>query len=402
VTRRVAALTLLAILASCGGDDVDNNTGVRSEQAVAYQGDAAHSGRTGVTAPAFPASAAWSRTFADPLSYPLIAGGRVFVVERGGQGAGHPSRLHALDRDTGAVVWGPVDLPGTFPAAGHAFDRGTVFVATFEGLLLSFDAATGRPGWSTQLPSAYGFVTAPTASEGIVLVSDGGGNRVVALDAATGAIVWSTPVNGGGTSIPAVTNGVVLLANPCQYYGLDAKTGAERWHYNGGCSGGGGATVAVTAGTAYVRDVDIGGSNSPVVDRRDVLTGTSQGRWTPVGLLTQMPLPALTTDAAFVLEGATLRRYDSAFTKAAWSFAADGSLTTAPIVLDNAVVVAGSNAAVYAVDATSGAMRWSSPLPSPIDAGNDTFGTTPVSGLAAGEGVLVVPARNTLTTFRLR
>ena len=399
--RRFAAPILVLALTACGGgDDVVTSPAGPSDQVVAFQIDAAHTGVSGIVAPAFPASQAWSKTFVGNLSYPLIVGGRVFIVEQPDSSASGVARLHALTTATGAVAWGPVVISSSQRTAAPAFDQGKVFVSTFDGEVHSYDASTGQPGWSAKLPNSYGFVTAPTAAAGIVHVGDGGTNRVVGLDASTGAMVWSTFVNGGGSSIPSVAQGALVVANACQYYALNAVTGAERWHYNGPCTGGGGATVPISQGTAYVRDIDVGGTFGPFIDLRDMTTGTSRNRYLPIGLLSQVTIPAVTATAAFVLEGSTLRRFDAFLGHAAWSFAGDGTLTSAPIVADTAVVVAGTSGMLYAVDAATGSQRWSAQLPSALDPGNDTFISVP-SGLAVGEGHLIAPARNTLTAFRL-
>jgi hypothetical protein len=39
----------------------------------------------------------------------------------------------------------------------------------------------------------------------------------------------------------------------------------------------------------------------------------------------QAPIPTVTADAVFLLEGGTLRRFDRAMTHADWSFAGDGT-----------------------------------------------------------------------------
>ena len=369
-----AAFALAWALQGCGGGSGDDALATAPamppvsapSQAVAFQINAAHTGVSSVMAPAFPASAAWSKAFEGTLSYPLIAADKVFVIESSYQNRSIV-RLHVLDRVTGDVAWGPITLPDGVQSAAHAFDQGKLFVTTFDGLVLSFDAATGQPGWSTKLPGSYGFTTPPTALNGIVYVGDGGSDSVVALDATNGALLWTTRVNGGGSSIPSIAGGSVVVAYPCQYYSLAAATGVEQWHYNGPCSGGGGATVPVSFGSAYVRDFDTSPAFAPVIDVRDAATGASSTRYTSLGLFSQGPIPAVTADSVLMLEGGTLRRFGRSLDHASWSFAGDGTLVSAPIVLDTAVVVAGTSGRIYAVDAVSGAQVWSALLPSSLD-----------------------------------
>src|SRR6185295_15247395 len=62
-------------------------------QAVAYQIDPAHTGSQFDTVSP-PLGKRWTRDFGGPMSYPLIAGGKVYVTSF--------SRLYALDATTGA------------------------------------------------------------------------------------------------------------------------------------------------------------------------------------------------------------------------------------------------------------------------------------------------------------
>ena len=75
-------------------------------------------------------------------------------------------------------------------------------------------------------------VRLPVAN-GVVYISSGNGaasNSTYALNATTGAILWSVDLKGGNGSSPAVANGVVYLgtANGIMY-ALDASTGAALW-----------------------------------------------------------------------------------------------------------------------------------------------------------------------------
>jgi outer membrane protein assembly factor BamB len=60
-----------------------------------------------------------------------------------------------------------------------------------------------------------------------------------------------------------------------------------------------------------------------------------------------------------------------------WSFAGDGALVTAPLVVNNYVFIGSSNGNLYALDGTSGAQLWTKNLG---------------AALPAGDGLLIVPA----------
>ena len=88
-----------------------------SDPAVAFQIDPAHSGGQPSDSLSPPLSKQWDLDLHGPLTYPLIANGRAFVIANGGVGG---TRLYALDLQTGTALWGPIDL-GNRPAAA-AYD----------------------------------------------------------------------------------------------------------------------------------------------------------------------------------------------------------------------------------------------------------------------------------------
>jgi len=77
----------------------------------------------------------WSRDFSangvDIISYPLIAGGIVFVTTASTNG-NYGNTFWALDENTGMTIWS-ADLPGTYFCADGAYDSGKVFVVNFDG-----------------------------------------------------------------------------------------------------------------------------------------------------------------------------------------------------------------------------------------------------------------------------
>ena len=75
----------------------------------------------------------------------------------------------------------------------------------------------------------------------------------------------------------------------------------------------------------------------------------------------------------------------------AWTAAVDGAVYAQPLIIGSEVIVATENDTVYALDASTGAVRWSrhlaSPVPSGLPCGNvDPSGITgtPVADVAAG------------------
>ncbi|MBI5428907.1 MAG: Ig-like domain-containing protein [Nitrosomonadales bacterium] len=361
-------------------------------QSVAYQNDYAHSGYVTLGAPiTFPATPTWSVTLNGAVSYPLIAGGKVFVTTAG-LGAGYGTELYALDKLTGVVAWGPVAIPGTYLWSGLAYDHGKVFVVNFNGLLKSFDAATGQAGWSIQLP-AYWIDAPPTAVNGIVYVGAQSYGRLYAIDESNGNILWTAQVAGGGKSSPSVSSDGVFVTYPCQAYKFNPFSGATLWHYLGGCSGGGGRTSPYANGLLYMRD-----SSNPTGLIFDAATGTQTGTfntdlWTPI--------PAFSAQAGFFQSAGTLQAIDLVTHNVLWSFTGDGLLVSAPIVIDQVVVVGSSSGNVYAVNAVTGVQIWSGTAGAAIAAPDEHNVSQPLTGFGAGEGYLVVPAGNVLSAWHI-
>src|SRR5262249_3918861 len=138
--------------------------------ATAYRMTEAHDGvliaSNGVQ---FPAQSAptWTRNLGAPVSYPLIANGVVFVATANPAGSyGH--QLYALNAQTGATIWGPIAIAGTYFGSGLTYENGRVFHLMFDGGLRAFDASNGTLLWTTQLPGNIYYQATPNAYGGMV------------------------------------------------------------------------------------------------------------------------------------------------------------------------------------------------------------------------------------------
>jgi outer membrane protein assembly factor BamB len=362
-------------------------------QAVAYQIDYAHSGNAVIPGPlSFPAQPTWSTTLDGPAGYPLIAAGKVFVMTAP-TGTANGTSLYALNEADGSIAWGPVATAGTFHWGGHAFDHGKVFALSDSGLLQSFDAASGTPGWSVQLPGQYAFSSAPTAVNGVVYTGGAGtGGTVYAVDESDGSILWTQGVANGDDSSPAVSADGVFVSYPCQVYKFDPVSGTTLWHYSGGCEGGGGSTDALGSGLLFTRDW----SALPYTIF-DASSGAIAGNYAAD------PIPALGSQTGYFLSAGTLRGITLSLPlpAALWSFAGDGSLVSAPIIVNGDVFVASSSGRVYALDGSTGTQLWSGNAGAAISAAVSASVAQPQPGLGAGEGYLVVPAGSVVTAWRL-
>lgn len=355
---------------------------------TAYQLNSAH---TGVTPDGFWTGAVkrWTANLGASISYPLIVGHQVFAVAADGSSTN--PRLYALSADTGAVQWGPIQLGGTYPWAGLTSDAGRVFTVNSSGTMEAFDAATGTLIWTTQLPGQYSFSSPPTATGGLVFTGGAGsGGTLYAVNESDGSLAWSQPVMNGDNSSPAVSSTGVYVSYGCgQTYDFTPTSGTLLWHHSTACEGGGGKTPVLANGSLYVRD-----STYPGVV--DASSGALLSSFASSG-----PAPAVSSSSLFDLQAGTLSASGTApGAPVNWTFAGDGSLSSAPVVAGGLVFEGGTSGNLYALSVTTGQIVWSANAGAPVAAPDEQNVSQPLTGLAASGGLLVVPAGDTLVAFR--
>jgi outer membrane protein assembly factor BamB len=277
-----------------------------------------------------------------------------------------------------------------------AYDNGTVFVLNFDGLLQSFDANTGTPGWSVQLPVQWDFTSPLTASNGVVYaLGQGDAGTLYAVNESTGTLNWSVNQLGtGGSSAPTLSSSSVFVAGQCDAYAFSltpaTSSGQQLWHDNFGCGGGAGRTAVLSSTGLYARYEGVPGSNYSLDPSSGAVTGG----------FTAGPTPAFSGSTGYYLSSysnGTLSAVDSSL-NTLWSFAGDGGLDSAPIVVKGDIYVGSSSGMLYELNATTGQTVWSTNVGSGITASNEG-GTSVITGLGAGEGHLLVPAGSTLVAY---
>ena len=362
------------------------------EQARNLKINPTHTGSITIQNFAPPLSPRWTINFGQPISYPLIADGKVFVTVKNPSPASGTT-LYALNAVSGATIWS-FNLGGTYWWSASCYENGSVFAINTDGLLRSFNGATGGLNWSVQLPGQYFFTAPPTVLNGVVYLSGAGtGGTVYAVNANSGAVLWTAPVANGDVSSPAVTNEGVYVSYACpNVYKLNPATGALIWRYSTGCSGGGGSTPALHTGRLYVRDF----TNTIF----DSLTGTI------VGNFDAKNTPAFSGDRGFFLEGppssgsvGTLRGRELGTNSVLWSFAGDGFLQSSVLLVNGHVYVGSSQGNLYAVNAATGQQVWATNTGDTIPPVSELGVAQPLTSFAAAEGLLVVPTSTKLIAY---
>jgi outer membrane protein assembly factor BamB len=205
----------------------------------------------------------WNHTTGSGVfSSPAVANGTVYI-------GSNDFNLYALNALTGSVVW-------SFAAANNvatspAVSDGRVYAASDDQVLHALNASTGVQVWSADLSPALcvvvgvrrptyvgsAVISSAAVADGIVFV--GVGNGVDALNASTGAPIWSSgqlsTATCAPTSSPALANGVIYVGSQDNnLYALNARTGAVLWNYTTG--GAIDSSPAVANGVAYVGSGD--------------------------------------------------------------------------------------------------------------------------------------------------
>jgi outer membrane protein assembly factor BamB/tRNA A-37 threonylcarbamoyl transferase component Bud32 len=320
----------------------------------------------------------------DVWGTPVVSGGRLYVTS---------FEVHALDVATGRrqfktrdVAWimtvadGFIhgsDGPSLYALATDGSERwrtsvdgwiyslraeaGTVVTGTRGGGVQGWDAAGGQLRW--ERGGAQTEFETPESGPCLVhgVVYHHGGGRLHALDAVTGANIWSYPTgdpsgtHGGMPTRPVVAGGVVYLTSGARVFALDAVTGAERWrfeapavffsppaHVPGAGVTGGGVYVADYLGTVYALDPD-GGCD----------------RWRVATEPRQSVEPVLVAGGAVMLgAGSAVYTLDAASGTPKWRFATQGEIVGSPVVADGRVHFGSMDRCLYTVDAGGGQLRW--------------------------------------------
>jgi outer membrane protein assembly factor BamB len=206
---------------------------------------------------------------------------------------------------TGRPVWRHRDRArfwesnaGAGPRATPTLSDGRVYTLGATGIVNALDAATGAFVWSRNAADDtgrkvphWGFAGSPLVVGDAVVVATA--DRLVAYDRATGTVRWRGPVGdkpAGGYSSPqlATIGGVqqVLLLNGAGVIGVAPATGTQLWSY--AWPGDGIVQPALTADGDVLLGSGSGLNDATGVRRIAVAHGpngwTAQERWTSEGL----------------------------------------------------------------------------------------------------------------------
>jgi outer membrane protein assembly factor BamB len=184
----------------------------------------------------------WSFAAGGPVyTDPAVVNGVVFFGTSVNQPTGPPvGYMYALNATTGAKLWS--FAAGNFITGSPAVANGMVYFDTNEGNAYALNSTTGALLWTYTNTMDSGIISSPAVANGVVYVGSRFGN-MYALNATTGAKLWNVTLGNrtqqGSFWSPAVANGAVYVGSVEEpglsvvgnVYALDATTGATLWTF---------------------------------------------------------------------------------------------------------------------------------------------------------------------------
>ncbi len=181
---------------------------------------------------------------AQTVSSPVVAQGLLYIGAEDGN-------LYAFDVASRKLAW--LHHAGAGIASTPALDNGMVYFLARDGRLHALDARTGAQRWSFSTQgearfAAYGlygmakgaapspdpwdfWLSSPLVHEGRVYIGSSD-ERLYALDARTGAVVWAFKSGGMIHARPAIAGKAIVFGSwDGAVYALDAATGGQLWRY---------------------------------------------------------------------------------------------------------------------------------------------------------------------------
>jgi outer membrane protein assembly factor BamB len=233
-----------------------------------------------------------------------------------------------------------------------AVSNGVVYVGSTDFNVYALNASTGAKLWSYATGNQVG--SSPAVANGVVYVGSDDYN-VYALNASTGAKLWSFATGGAVISSATVVNGVVYIGSGDRnVYALNAGTGAKLWSFATG-SGIQFSTPAVVNGVVYI------GSSDRNVYALNASTGAKLWSFT-TGVPGDAVLSSPAVANGVVYVGSTdynVYALNAGTGAKLWNFKTGGEVNSSPAVVSGVVYFGADDFNVYALNASTGAKLWS-------------------------------------------
>ena len=320
---------------------------------------------------------------------PSVADGMLYVTtSEVAEYNGHVgvSQYACLNAYTGKVLWA-LPIEALAPRESAIIAYGNLYMIPGD-VTTSVDSISGDE--YSRLNQVWCFGTnSLTVSDWPMFLTDPTHSSTAQIGPSSLTLAWNFTTGGGIISSPSVVNGIVYFGSQDKnVYAVGAWSGNLIWKYTAG--GSIESSPAVANGNVYV------GSDDGYAYCLNALTGTlvwrtfiNSSQQFTYGSTVLKPSPTVVEDTVFIgsLDG-NMYALDASNGNVLWKAKANGPVESSPAVSDGAVyfnVAEPNNAALYKVDAATGAFMWKQTFPyinSPIEGG--TFEMLCSPSVAAG------------------
>ena len=247
--------------------------------------------------------------------------------------------------------------------------------------------------------------SSPAVTNGVVYIGSYD-NNVYALNASTGARLWSYTTGNAVSTSPAVANGVVYVgSNDGNMYALNASTGGKLWSYAAGTEVL--ASPAVANGTVYCQAVSSVSGNLYAFGLSGS-TGALLWSYTLADRPTSAPQssPAVANGVVYIGGNDTVYALNASTGVQLWSYDTGFPVESSPAVANGVVYIGNDNGTLYALNASTGALLWSYSMGGLVPAspavanGVVYFPSSPAPG-SGSAGEVMIHALNASTGIEL-
>jgi outer membrane protein assembly factor BamB len=249
---------------------------------------------------------------------------------------------------------------------------GRVFTMDSDGTVSAFDVASGVRQWSTSTQADDNRSTnvgGGLGSAGGIVYASTGRAEVVAMAAATGKIIWRTPLDAPARSAPTVAQGrVFVLTLDGRAVALQADSGTRAWSYQA-------TTVATSVlgepAPAYADGVVVCGFGSGELVALRADSGSLawsdslaavRGRTSLLDLSAVRGMPLIENNVVYAVSlGGLMLALDLRSGRRLWE--RDVSSQNTPWLAGNWIFVLSVQQTLVCLNKTDGHVRWTNPMP---------------------------------------
>jgi outer membrane protein assembly factor BamB len=333
---------------------------------------------------------------------PVAAGGAIFTMDS-------LSTVTATGTN-GATLWqadltAPFDRGGNVSGGGLALGGGRLFAVTGFGELIALDAASGSVVWRQRLDVA---VTGAPATDGTAVFVAGRDGSAWAVEAATGQVRWTLP---GAPSASGMIGGAAPAVGDRAVYFPFAAGVVTAVLKQGGTQVWSAPVAGARLGRAYAAQGDVTGD--PVLSGDRLILGTSAGRTVAISTSGGDPVwaagegamgpPLVTGGAVFTVnDDGNLVRLDAATGEVIWAtplpyFENDNprrqkaiTANYGPVLAGGRIVTASGDGVLRLFDPVSGALTGTAEIP----------GGAATQPILAGGALYIVTQSGQLLSYR--